>query len=598
MVEINDQDAASWKQRYLTALDQADQRDSEWQEVDNLLRQCISRLTLAADTSDERLNHQLDELRAAIRGGHESAQLKGLIDSLSDTILRLDEARKSNPIPTLAEFSIELLNTIQFPKGQRHRATVLIKQLAEDSNNLDHGTIVSLISGLLSEVFVWAMDDAKRDNSSRNGLLGKFLKRKGGDQETATDSPPSPTSEGLRRLIEKVIATSLIPPSERAPLLAALEHNIQISALDQLAWEIVDLLKQRGSAPDTTSPGEALIQLLERLDIPDEFSATSARIRQMLLTDESASGVSQQVTAMGGLISAIRQTMQGEREELENFLLQLTDRLGELDQEVQGGLELHRTTVTGGRELGESVVAEMQTIEESVKQAQDLSTIKQTIQQRVDIIRDNMEAFREAEEQRLIQAENQVSTLTQRLSQMERESGELRRRVTDARALAEIDTLTQLPNRLAYNQRIAQEYSRWRRYHSPLSLCVVDIDLFKRVNDSYGHQAGDKVLAVIAKVLAKQVRDTDFVARFGGEEFILLMPETTLQAALQVADVLRESIAQCEFHFKGNPVPITASCGIAEFRQGDTIDPVFKRADLALYQAKQQGRNCCRTATD
>ena len=157
------------------------------------------------------------------------------------------------------------------------------------------------------------------------------------------------------------------------------------------------------------------------------------------------------------------------------------------------------------------------------------------------------------------------------------------------------DSLTQLPNREAWDDRLGQEYLRWQRYQRPLALLVGDVDRFKHINDSYGHQAGDKVLRIIARTIAGRVRKTDFVARYGGEEFVFLLPETDEAAALSIAEALRQAVEQCPFHFREERLSITMSFGLSSFREGDSPSSVFERADRALYQAKQSGRNCCMT---
>ena len=103
---------------------------------------------------------------------------------------------------------------------------------------------------------------------------------------------------------------------------------------------------------------------------------------------------------------------------------------------------------------------------------------------------------------------------------------------------------------MAYNERIETEIARYKRYQSPLTLLIWDVDKFKSVNDTYGHAAGDKVLKVIAKLLSSNIRETDFLARFGGEEFVVLMPETEITAAKDVAEKLRETIENSEFQQK------------------------------------------------
>jgi diguanylate cyclase len=124
-------------------------------------------------------------------------------------------------------------------------------------------------------------------------------------------------------------------------------------------------------------------------------------------------------------------------------------------------------------------------------------------------------------------------------------------------------------------------------------LLVWDVDDFKSINDRFGHQAGDKALRVIAQSLKARLRETDFIARFGGEEFVCLLCGAEGMEALRVAEDMRRSVESNAFHSQGRPVSVTISCGLATFRQGDTLDDVFSRADLALYQAKKSGKNRC-----
>ncbi len=133
--------------------------------------------------------------------------------------------------------------------------------------------------------------------------------------------------------------------------------------------------------------------------------------------------------------------------------------------------------------------------------------------------------------------------------------------------------------------------ARWKRYGGELLLAVLDIDHFKRINDGYGHLAGDKVLKIIAGELAKRLRKTDFIARFGGEEFVLLIPSTPLEGGHQLLQTLLDGVEQCPFHFRGERVTITLSAGLTAFAGGEDSDKVFERADQALYRAKSGGRN-------
>jgi diguanylate cyclase len=155
------------------------------------------------------------------------------------------------------------------------------------------------------------------------------------------------------------------------------------------------------------------------------------------------------------------------------------------------------------------------------------------------------------------------------------------------------DALTELPNREAYNERAHAEVQRWQRYGRPLSVAVFDIDHFKRINDSFGHQAGDRVIKVIGRSIAKRLREVDFFCRYGGEEFVALMPETDSKTALEVLEKVRDAIANAAFNYKDQPLTITVSIGVTEFKTSDTLESAFERADQALYNAKSTGRNRC-----
>jgi diguanylate cyclase len=176
---------------------------------------------------------------------------------------------------------------------------------------------------------------------------------------------------------------------------------------------------------------------------------------------------------------------------------------------------------------------------------------------------------------------------------MESETGELKSKLITAKTHALRDALTDLPNRQAYDERLITEIARWQRYHTPLCLVVWDIDFFKNINDQFGHQMGDKVLVHIACQFSKNIRRSDFIARFGGEEFTMLLPHTNKHSAFKVAEKFRLLIEQSNLNVNDTLISITISCGITEFIKGDTHEIAFARADQALYRAKEQGRNQC-----
>jgi diguanylate cyclase len=190
-------------------------------------------------------------------------------------------------------------------------------------------------------------------------------------------------------------------------------------------------------------------------------------------------------------------------------------------------------------------------------------------------------------------AQTEIEELSRQLDTFQGEVSTLHNKLEAAREKATHDPLTGLPNRLAYEDRISEEIERSRRYQHPLTLAVLDVDYFKKINDGYGHPAGDNVLKILAELFRKRTRESDFIARFGGEEFMLILTETDAESALQVADKLRQTVAEANFHFRENRVPVTISCGLTGYRDGDNKSSLYERADTALYEAKAGGRNRC-----
>lgn len=169
---------------------------------------------------------------------------------------------------------------------------------------------------------------------------------------------------------------------------------------------------------------------------------------------------------------------------------------------------------------------------------------------------------------------------------------EQRRRADKLELIAATDALTGAYTRRYIDDVAKREMARSRRSNLPLSMVIFDIDHFKQINDSHGHLAGDKVLVNLSRLCKDNIRSTDIFCRFGGEEFILLMPETDLDLAFQKIEVLREQVADKPLvEFNGQEIPVTFSAGVAMWQEHENLTALIVRADKALYRAKEQGRN-------
>jgi len=337
-----------------------------------------------------------------------------------------------------------------------------------------------------------------------------------------------------------------------------------------------------------------LLLLLEGIEIPSIFDQQAQAAKQLLAaSNQTATAFETILDKSFKLLLKIKQHNQSEQQDIDKFLAHITGQLAALDVSLIGASTAAIESAENRSKLDQSVSEQMEELKLSSTNATKLEPLKEVINSRLATIAKEIQDHSQKEALHRKTTQQQLDDLANKIKNMEAESCDLKSKLKIANTQALRDTLTGLPNRHAYNECLETEMARWKRYHSPLSLIVWDIDHFKNINDGYGHKAGDKVLQLIAKQLSEHSRTTDFTSRFGGEEFTMLLPNTDSQSALILANQLRQIIEKTGFNASGTSVAITVSCGVTEFIADDTDETVFERADQALYQAKQQGRNQC-----
>ncbi len=526
--------ADDWKQKYLANLDRQERAEAAWQATETLLRQGLTRVALAAQGVDERLDRELDALRQAIRSGADVGRLERVIEGVADAVVQLDEQRSQQTAGHPQELLVHWLDSLCLPRALRSH----VKSLRHSFATADDIRQMEQPLHELAEL----VNSALRPETGGGGLIKRLFGSQGGakagdrKRDREDTDPQTVTNEG-----------------------------------PQL--------------------GEFCIQLLDTLSLPAELTGQVENLKERLADGLSEQAIAPALHAIADLISTMRRQMEAENHELQDFLRQLTGRLQELDQHLAGAQTHHRASVDSSRELDAAVQAQVRHIESSVDQAEDPQQLKVEIQQRLETILRHLDEHRDSDEARQQQLEKQLERLNQRVREMEKEGESLRQRLREKHEQAVRDPLTGLYNRLAYDERIVQEFARAKRYKQPLSLAVLDIDRFKRINDSYGHKAGDKALKIIADRVRNNLRETDFLARYGGEEFVIVMPETCLSDGLVAVEKLRKDVSQSQFHYQGTGVAITVSVGLAEMHEDDNPETLFQRADRALYKAKDSGRD-------
>lgn len=546
-----DKDASEleqWKRKYFEQLEESESKEKQWQQADELLRKTISRLTLAADGQDEALDRQLQDLRNAIRDRVGSSQLQNTINALSSTLVKLDRERKQRKsIPTENPLLI-LLEHLELPKGTGRKVKALRKKLDSKQDRDLQTTIDGFVELIHSAL---ELSPAKDGGASEAISGGSLFKRLFGAEKK--QAPAGDVKDG----------------------------------------------GQPGGATVGASPRpvetvrEILIRLLERLSLPDELVDQVEAIHDEIEHTEEGDSWDAILEKIADLVQAIRTQTQKEKQGIEDFLLQLSERLQEVDRQLVDSEQYYDDSFAAGEQLDSAVKMGIDGIETGVREATDLGQIKQLVQTHIDAVLTHMEKHRTEEQQRYDKAKAEIATMNDRLSELEGETESLRSRMREERNQAQTDALTGIPNRLAYEERLAQEIARCKRFDTPLVIVMWDVDHFKLINDNYGHKAGDKVLRTLARKMSAAIRETDFIARYGGEEFVHLMTGTELDDCVAVVDKLRGMIETTGFHFRSEAVTITASCGLAQFHEGDSAESCFERADKALYKAKQAGRNCC-----
>ncbi len=209
-----------------------------------------------------------------------------------------------------------------------------------------------------------------------------------------------------------------------------------------------------------------------------------------------------------------------------------------------------------------------------------LSTVIEGLLADTQIVRADIERSREE----LVAARKKVETYEARVQQLEKE-------LTQVSALVQKDPLTFALNRRGLEEAFRIETARATRYGAPLGFVMLDLDDFKKLNDSLGHVAGDRALIHLASLVQATVRPTDFIARLGGEEFALLLPATDVGEAATAAERLQRELTKRGFQFEGRPWTLTFSAGAVQWRSGESLEEMIRRADRALYEAKRAGKN-------
>ena len=649
-------EAARWKEKYLKSVELQDKLERRWNARLDLLRRGLVRSTLAAEGTDRTVDQCMKEMREAVRTNEMDAALAALLPRLEKAVLDSEQRRETRVEQVSAALNtlVTQLQALPLPREVSKPLKAYAKQLENRVTHArEIPLLLGELSHLQGQALAPQLNDAQ---PPKPGLLQRLFGAQDAEKalgeatvvpipvETQAPRPAAPNSVVPAHVAEPpavptpqpepVIveaepqplppvatadddAQALAEPSPSVPQEAqehassgALESVVAMveaendqardfveqSPLDeQTELAEVDAVYALPDAPEPTYSSVAehiestLLGLLSGLSLPEHHRPQAEAMCRRLEKGLNWYELLPILDDLAVLMLAITDSGQ---HEFEAYLKQLNERLESFQNNLQAASEGHAEGRSAADDLHIQLREHVDGLQNSVQDAVDLNSLKHLLENRLEGLLGTMDQH----QQQRIAREQEVSAhlqgLAERIASMEQQAQGYREHLEEQRQKALIDPLTDLPNRAAWGERLQYEVDQWQKNGNPLLIAMLDLDHFKRINDGYGHLAGDKVLKIIATQLRKHLRPIDFIARFGGEEFVLLMPDTPLSAGLHLIEKLRAAIQACPFHFKGEPVTITTSIGVSAFRPGDRSDHVLKRADEALYRAKRRGRNC------
>jgi diguanylate cyclase len=282
-----------------------------------------------------------------------------------------------------------------------------------------------------------------------------------------------------------------------------------------------------------------------------------------------------------------------------DFLVELSKDLYKMEEQLFSYQNHNRSTYLLSNEFHNDLLLHTGDMSHALDVGDNFEDIRHLITSKLSVITKAVEVKRQADEIRLLEADKKIAELQNNVKIYNREILQVREHADTLEKEVLLDELTQVSNRRAYDLQIGDTLRSYHRDGVPVSLILIDIDLFKRVNDDYGHRAGDKCLQEIAKLIKDALRKTDFFARYGGEEFIAILDGSNAKEARNVAEKIRSRIEKSRFSYHEEIIPVTISLGVTEVTPADRdADVPFMRADEALYQAKKDGRNRVCVITD
>lgn len=334
---------------------------------------------------------------------------------------------------------------------------------------------------------------------------------------------------------------------------------------------------------------EGLLSLYEEININDKLHA---RLNELTIALNEINTPKALLENIGNVVILLLKSIDYEKENSKFFLQNIHQEMSDIDGINQLSHKLISSSAQQRQLWDKNTNKNLKNLSDISKRIDLSPNNSKVLSNEIALLNTAMGDKTDFDLKILAAQQAQIQQLAAKLNHIEKKAQSYHSQLVEQKLINMQDSLTKLPNRKALEQKFEADFNHAKLSHQSLWVVVADIDNFKTINDNYGHSAGDKTLQVIASSLGKSLRDSEFIARFGGEEFVFLIPNLTATAVNNVLNRVRECIKSIPFKFKNKKVQITISLGATRVKPNDKNRQVsFDRADKALYQAKKQGRD-------
>ena len=388
--------------------------------------------------------------------------------------------------------------------------------------------------------------------------------------------------------LQALLDNSVDSKSEKE-LVEAVSDNDVLDFLNEIFSVVHSKLESTTHHDELAKKWETVLrEILVGVEYRGKYVETANTIKEKLDKKRDLSQCSDQTK---NLLIEYSNSLCEDQEEIQQYLVNVASKLQDIYSEISEARSQFLSRSSKKESIENSFEQGIQDITQAIHDGENLDTLKDGLNAIVKAIQTKVIEEVESDENETKILENKIAGMSDKIKSLEDHAQNLEKTVREKHLEAITDPLTGLLNRAAYVQALEKNWMAWENNQIPSTMLVWDIDHFKMINDRHGHAAGDKVLQSVAKKLKSGSNSTDIIARFGGEEFVMLLANKTLKEGQQLAEQIREAISKTDFTYKKTSLHVTISCGVASFAKNDTPTTLFERADKALYRAKRSGRD-------